>query len=94
VRTARALELNLVGPRLLRALEEALKAALEGLAQKPGEAALLHQALNILDLAAALEAEPNLWAAQNLYYRLLQRRSNEALDPGLAELGRRLNFAL
>ncbi|MEW5914251.1 MAG: DUF3536 domain-containing protein [Thermodesulfobacteriota bacterium] len=94
VRTARALEVHLVGPRLLRSLEEALKQALEGLAAKPGDGAWLSQALNILDLAAALEAEPNLWAAQNLYYRLLQRRKNEALDPGLAELGRRLSFAV
>ncbi len=91
-RQARELGLDLQGPRLVRALEEALERQLTALLAAPDDSAACSRALGLLDLASALEAELDLWAVQNLFYELQQELGATGLSPGLAELGRRLNF--
>lgn len=93
-RQARELGLDLKGPRVDRSLEEALGSQLLALLAGPEDDAACERALGLLDLAQALEAEPNLWASQNLFSELRQQVGVGQLSSGLARLGRRLNFEL
>ena len=94
VSQARELGLDLEGPRVNRAVEEALSAEVAALAANPSDAQALERAGAILDLREALELEPNLWQAQNIVFGLAQEQGRENLTPGLAALGRRLNLDL
>ena len=94
VAQARELGLDLKGPRVRRAAEEALSAEVAALAADPTAAEPLERAGAILDLAGALNLEPNLWQAQNIVFGLAQRLGRENLSEGLAALGRRLNLDL
>ncbi len=91
-RQARELGLDLKGPRVDRSLEEALGSQLVALLASPENDAACQRALGLLDLARALEAEPKLWASQNLFSELLKQVGAGQVSPGLARLGRRLNF--
>ena len=92
VSQARELELDLQGPRVRRAVEEAVNREVQSLAADPGDAASLERAESILDLSDALNLEPNLWEAQNTFFSLLRAMKPPALISGLATLGRRLNL--
>lgn len=94
VAQARELDLDLKGPRVRRAVEEAFTAEVAALAADPEAPEPLERALSILDLADALELAPNLWPAQNIVFGLVEQRGRDHLPPGLAELGRRLNLSL
>lgn len=94
VSQARELDLDLKGPRVRRAAEEALSAEVAALAADPQEESPLERAGAILDLADALTLSPNLWQAQNVFFGLAQQQGRENLTPGLAALGRRLNLDL
>jgi alpha-amylase/alpha-mannosidase (GH57 family) len=89
---ARELELDLEGPRVRRAVEEALTREVATLAAEPGDAGALERAGSILDLSDALNLEPNLWQAQNIFFELARELGPERLGPGLAALGRRLKL--
>lgn len=91
---ARELGLDLKGPRVRRAAEEALSAEVAALAADPQAAEPLERAGAILDLADALALEPNLWQAQNIVFGLAQKMGRENLPEELAALGRRLNLDL
>jgi alpha-amylase/alpha-mannosidase (GH57 family) len=93
-RQARSLGLRLEAPALRRRLEDRLTADLAALGADPADAGRLEHANQLLDLAAALEITPDLWRPQNLFHRLWQQRGEAGLPAGLAELGRRLGFAL
>lgn len=94
VSQARELGLDLEGPRVNRAVEEALSAEVAALAADPDNALALERAGAILDVSEALELEPNLWQAQNIVFGLAQREGRDNLTPGTAALGRRLNLDL
>ena len=94
VSQARELGLDLEGPRVNRAVEEALSAEVAALAANPSDAQALERAGAILDLSEALGLEPNLWQAQNIVFGLAQHQGRENLTPGVAALGRRLNLDL
>ncbi len=94
VMQSRALGLKLDSAALRRRLEETLNRHLEALVQDPADAGRARQAGQVLDLAAALELELDLWQAQNLFYHLLSRQGPAALPPGLERLARRLRFNL
>ncbi|MCF8032564.1 MAG: DUF3536 domain-containing protein [Desulfarculaceae bacterium] len=91
---ARELDLDLEGPRVRRAVEEALTREVRALGQDPGDAESLARAESILDLSDALELEPNLWEAQNIFFGLSRGLEAGQLSGGLAELGRRLNLEM
>ncbi|MCB2190954.1 MAG: DUF3536 domain-containing protein, partial [Deltaproteobacteria bacterium] len=94
VSQARELGLDLEGPRVNRAVEEALSAEVATLADDPSNPQALERGGAIMDLSDALELEPNLWQAQNIVFGLAQRRGRENLNAELATLGRRLNLDL
>jgi alpha-amylase/alpha-mannosidase (GH57 family) len=94
VSQARELDLDLEGPRVNRAVEEALSVEVAALAAEPGDAMALERAGAILDLREALRLDPNLWEAQNIVFGLAQRLGRQKLTEGLAALGRRLNLDL
>ncbi len=89
---ARELDLELQGPRVRRAVEEALTREVGALARDPGDAASLERAESILDLSDAMDLEPNLWEAQNLFFGLSRKLDPAKLSGGLLKLGRRLNL--
>ncbi|MCB2226916.1 MAG: DUF3536 domain-containing protein [Desulfarculaceae bacterium] len=89
---ARELDLDLKGPRVRRAVEEALTREVGALANDPGDAETLGRAVSILDLSDALNLEPNLWEAQNIFFGLGQKAGAGQLGEGLMDLGRRLNL--
>jgi alpha-amylase/alpha-mannosidase (GH57 family) len=89
---ARSLGLSLTLPSLRKALEESLVGSLEGLLDDPDDETRVRRALQVLDLAIALEIDLDLWRAQNLLYQLLGAKTAAKLLPGLPELARRLKF--
>jgi alpha-amylase/alpha-mannosidase (GH57 family) len=89
---SRSMGLSLTLPSLRRALEEALAGDLQGLLHDPQDGTLVKHALQVLDLAAALEIDLDLWRAQNLLFQLLGARAAGERPSGLPELARRLKF--
>lgn len=88
---ARALDLSLHSAHLLRAIEQALARDLDLLVHARDDTTAAQHALSVLGLAEALEMEPNLWQAQNLFSKLLVQ--SKELGPVLWDLGRKLNFS-
>jgi hypothetical protein len=91
VATARSLGIALdLGPdRVTRSIESALDKTLGGLRASP-TAAIVTDALALLDLGGELEAPPDLWTAQNVVARLWREgpaQGLEALAPLMSALG-------
>ena len=91
---AAALGLSLSSDFLKRTFEHAVTDDLMAVLAADGDGGLLKHADGLLNLAASLNLELNLWEAQNHYYRLLGKKGRDKLPPDLLELGQRLGFDL
>jgi hypothetical protein len=93
-RQARSLGLEMDRSPLRRELEDSLTRLISAICADQAQEHHLARANGVLDLAASLGIQLDLWGAQNLFHRLLLHQGASRLAPDLAALGRRLRFEL
>jgi alpha-amylase/alpha-mannosidase (GH57 family) len=79
VETASRTGVKLDAASLQFALRERLNALVDQWAMKPTDRDLLEMVAAVVSLARVLPFEVDLWKVQNVYYRMLQRISSEAI---------------